>query len=167
MTQHRWRGAGYHEEPYRIGEIVEEDGEIMVVARAWKVWVNEDGMSLGVGADRGYLYHAELRPATAEEAESYCARRAAAEEAEKAEKAELNRFQSLRAQIFSAPGCRNADFPPPGAETIMIDGEQWSAAWEEIQAHGGRLFWVKFEGSAQFGASAPEEEVKTECYRST
>lgn len=69
-------GSGYGGQPYSEGSvirapkrIVEKGGPTyLFVVRASEQYIRDDGMSFGVGDDNGYLYHADCREATAEEA---------------------------------------------------------------------------------------------------
>jgi hypothetical protein len=94
-----WRvsgGSGYGYGPYTVGEVIQaprwviDKGgpEYLTVVRASKRYYSEDGMSFGVGDDNGYIYSADCREATADEAAPLIeAKRVAAEK--KAAKQEL------------------------------------------------------------------------------
>jgi len=62
------RGEGYGGYPFRVGETIKDDGKYWTVVSASKQYFREDGMSFGVGDESGYVYTAEVRPATEEEA---------------------------------------------------------------------------------------------------
>jgi hypothetical protein len=74
-----WRvsgGSGYGYGPYTVGEVIQASRHILdkggpeylTVVRASKRYYSEDGLSFGVGDDSGYIYIADCREATAEEA---------------------------------------------------------------------------------------------------
>ena len=68
-------GSGYGCQGWQAGQVIlsgekrRRDGgpDGLVVLRASREYVREDGLSFGVGDDDGYLFEAECRPATAEE----------------------------------------------------------------------------------------------------
>ena len=59
-------GEGYGGEPYREGQILQHDGQWLVVRAIWSEYYREDGLSFGVGDDSGYIYFAVCRPATSD-----------------------------------------------------------------------------------------------------
>jgi hypothetical protein len=66
------RGSGYGARAYKVGGIVvtRKPGhaqQILVVVSATEKYFREDGLSFGVGDDRGYIYSAKCRQANAEE----------------------------------------------------------------------------------------------------
>lgn len=69
-------GSGYGCKGWQVGQIVQAHPkrvaaggpEWLYVLRAGRQYHSEDGMSFGVGDDRGYTYWAQCRAATAEEA---------------------------------------------------------------------------------------------------
>ncbi len=69
-------GSGYGWRPMKAGQVVrntkrniEAGGpEWLYVLEAWRQYYGEDGMSFGVGHEQGYVYGADCRPATPEEA---------------------------------------------------------------------------------------------------
>lgn len=74
-----WRisgGSGYGYGPYTVGDVIQAPRRIvdaggpeyLTVVRASKRYYSEDGLSFGVGDDRGYIYTADCREATPEEA---------------------------------------------------------------------------------------------------
>ena len=59
------RGQGYGGHPYIVGESIRlKDGRIVTVTKARERYFEEDGLSFGVGDDEGYIYYADVRPAT-------------------------------------------------------------------------------------------------------
>ena len=62
------KGEGYGGRPYRVGEVIRQKNQILVVVVASQTYYREDGMSFGVGDDSGYIYSAVCRLATDEEA---------------------------------------------------------------------------------------------------
>ena len=70
-------GSGYGYSGWTEGEIIrhpnrerrgrKDEPEWLTVLSASRRYVREDGLSIGVGDDRGYIYSATCRPATAEE----------------------------------------------------------------------------------------------------
>ena len=76
------RGSGYGGRPYTVGAIVRlsrqgDPDRFGVVVTATQVHIREDGLSYGVGGESGYVYRAEVRPATPEETAAEQARLAA------------------------------------------------------------------------------------------
>ncbi len=71
------RGSGYGD-PFVTGEvirspkhIIDQGGpEFLYVVKTKSEYISEDGLSFGVGDEEGYLYIAECREATKEEAEN-------------------------------------------------------------------------------------------------
>jgi hypothetical protein len=66
------RGSGYGGQPYEVGSKFFDDdnrahSHAVVVVRASKRYVREDGMSFGVGDEEGYIYCADCRLATDDE----------------------------------------------------------------------------------------------------
>ena len=60
-------GEGYGGEPYREDQVIQKDGQWLVVRAAWSEYYREDGLSVGVGDDSGHIYFAVCRPATPDE----------------------------------------------------------------------------------------------------
>lgn len=85
-------GSGYGGRPYRVGEVRpgnQRAGQpaYVTVLQARQHYYEEDGMSFGVGSERGYTYSAVVRAATDEESAPLRARlaQAAARQAARAE----------------------------------------------------------------------------------
>lgn len=86
-------GEGYGETLQQIGDVVWHEawnpqekrkapGQAVVITRSKSRYYREDGMSFGVGKERGYIYSARARLATPEEAAPLLARREAARRAQ-------------------------------------------------------------------------------------
>lgn len=110
-------GSGYGGREFSVGDVLrapehirEKDGpQYLFVVRAKKEYVAEDGMSFGVGDESGYLYSANCREATAEEAAPLVEREKAAAEKKAAEK-ELDELKKEIQEIGEKPeGVNSAD----------------------------------------------------------
>lgn len=110
-------GQGYGYDELVPGEVIRnpnrEGPRYVVVVHASKQYYREDGLSFGVGADSGYLYSAEVRPAT--EAES--APRRQAEEAAK-------QFQAAQEQVCELAARFTQDGERPGCPQQVVEGER-------------------------------------------
>lgn len=62
------RGEGYGGHPYNVGDVIKHKDNYLVVVRSSSRYFSQDGMSFGVGDDRGHYYTAACREATEEEA---------------------------------------------------------------------------------------------------
>lgn len=125
-----WRiggGSGYGCQGWEVGQVVrasdrlrDKDGapEWLYVLRATKRYVREDGMSFGVGDERGHVYSATCRAATPEEAAPEVARRAQAE----ARKAAKERIAAIARQIREAgtrPEATDGQVPWPAGDRLL------------------------------------------------
>lgn len=75
------KGEGYGGHEYQVGQVLRnprEKSQILYVLKASKKYYSDDGMSFGVGDERGYVFIAEGRIATDEEAAPLLEREAAA-----------------------------------------------------------------------------------------
>lgn len=77
-------GSGYGCDGWRVGQVCwhapyvdgkKQEAQVVVVTRAKATYYREDGLSFGVGDDRGYIYEARARLATDEEAAPLIAER--------------------------------------------------------------------------------------------
>jgi hypothetical protein len=111
-------GEGYGGHAYKPGQVLHHEGGWWVVVTSSKRYYREDGMSMGVGDERGYVYSTTIRPATDDEAAPMIAATAATEA-----KAEVKRdAETRRSQIairITARGTR-----PAGMQ--LADGETYS-----------------------------------------
>lgn len=126
QKQYSLRGAsGYGCSGWTQGQIVKvkperHDGhEYLYVETAKRQYVRHDGMSFGVGAERGYLYSATCRPATQEES---AALRDLIEATETA-KAKAETWRSI-AKVFVAEGGAEEGHPPKGQVISAPDNDR-------------------------------------------
>lgn len=121
-----WRisgGSGYGCTGWAVGQVVRAgdrlraDGapEWLTVLRATQRYVREDGLSFGVGDERGHVYGATCRAATPEEAAPAIARRAQAE----ARKVATARIAALARQIREAGTRPEGPNPWPAGERLL------------------------------------------------
>lgn len=133
-------GSGYDCGGWTVGEVVWLDpslaerqngnpGQAVVITRASRRYVREDGLSFGVGDDSGYLYAALARPATPEEAAPLIARREASRQALERRR---RRDAGLR-QLFQAP---QADGEVPGGYHRLTEGRRLKIG-EGFTIYGG------------------------------
>ncbi|OWL98960.1 hypothetical protein CBQ26_00440 [Deinococcus indicus] len=121
-------GSGYDCDGWRIGEVVwhepwnaetqtRDPGHALVITRASRRYIRQDGLSFGVGDDNGYLYSALARRATPEEAAPLIARREASLHALERRR---RHDEGLR-QLFQAA---QADGEIPGGHHRLIEGRR-------------------------------------------
>jgi hypothetical protein len=135
-------GSGYGGRGWEVGTLVhtndrqQERGvpEWVIVVRTGKRYYSEDGMSFGVGDDRGYIYWAECRAATeaeykpaAEQRAKSIADKARAEELA----AELNNSYNGDTQVTELP-------------------ERCTSIWAEHRAAGSESWELAPDGTVYF-----------------
>jgi hypothetical protein len=67
-------GEGYGGELLPVGTTLRfrrDPDRIVTVVRSWSRYFSHDGMSFGVGAERGHVYYADVRDATPEEKDAF------------------------------------------------------------------------------------------------
>lgn len=118
------KGSGYGGEVIEPGEVIKsgkkhlQEGwpEYITVIKTTKNFYREDGMSFGVGEDRGYMYTYHCREATDQEA----ATKRAEDLAHKSKQDALKRLQEIGKYIQT-----NGKYPPawadPKGERYMLD----------------------------------------------
>ena len=132
-------GEGYGCRGWQAGQTtrntpraIEEGGpEWITVLRAGRNFYREDGMSFGVGDEAGYVYWAECRPATDEEAAPVIAARAATAE----RKARVARVAAIKDEIRTGGERPEGDNNPEGerlfdTQTIHGGGD-WFVVGEQ------------------------------------
>lgn len=105
-------GSGYGCQGWTVGQVVRSGAramaqgqpEYLMVVTAGKTYHREEGMSFGVGDDRGYIYWATCRAATEAESAGLRERLAAKQRAE-ARKAELQAIAEEIRQAGERPEC--------------------------------------------------------------
>jgi len=126
------RGSGSGHRAYAVGQTIQITGhrpanwpEWVTVVRARQEWVPEEGLSMGVGADEGYVYEADCRAATEQEIAAAMARRelrtiAKATDAER--QACIRRVRSSANHVTTGPSASGETIPidPKGRETWWI-----------------------------------------------
>jgi DNA (cytosine-5)-methyltransferase 1 len=80
--------ANYKAHPVSVGRILKKDGHIVVVTKTNSSYIRDDGMSFGIGQDRGWHHTATVRPADEDERAIY--------------DAEWNRVEAPRAALRDA-----------------------------------------------------------------
>jgi hypothetical protein len=141
------KGEGYGGREYKPGQVVRHNDGWWTVVRASKRYYREDGMSFGVGDEKGYVYSATIRPATDAEAAPMIAKAAEAaarkaQEVRRAEVAEQIKADGEWPEGMQVPGeeiCSDrrtiyggGDWFVVGAEHIWYvqnngaDGDDWS-----------------------------------------
>ena len=130
-------GEGYGGSPFTPGQVIEapeylqEKGiEYLTVITTTETYFAYDGMSFGVGDESGYLYQADCREATPEEAAPLKEKKRAAEEKRKAA-AEL---EEIKATIKN-------DGERPGGDNI-VDGEVVCEQGHHLKIYGGGTWFV-------------------------
>lgn len=145
---HISEGSGYGGRPYSVGQVIkaprwvaDEGGpEYLTVVRASKSYYSEDGLSFGVGDDRGYIYIADCREATAEEAAPLVeAKRAAAEK--KAAKQEL---AAITADIKESGERPEGEHTPTGE--ILFDSFTIYGGGDKIIIAPEHIWYVRNNG---------------------
>jgi hypothetical protein len=81
VTRRIHLGEGYGGRPYKAGETFrdERSGTIVTVVAGGSRYHSDEGMSFGVGAETGYVYWADVRPATSVESAPVLAAEATAQ----------------------------------------------------------------------------------------
>lgn len=112
-------GSGYGCDGWQVGDVVwhepwnqltkqRDPGIPVVITRAKARYYGSDGLSFGVGDDRGYLYEARAREATPEEAAPLLARR----EAQRAASAKEQALRTGLKTLFNSQYSPDHDTPP-------------------------------------------------------
>jgi hypothetical protein len=149
-------GSGYGDAGWEVGQVIlagekrrragGPDG--LVVVRASRRYIREDGMSFDVGDEQGYLYSADCRPATAEELRAAIDDRAHSEALAVERKLEIDRLE----HGFAAG-------EHPEGEQFILAGEQvmvssrarmhGSGTWAVIEPVGAirYIWWVRNNGA--------------------
>jgi len=110
------RGQGYGGTTYSIGERIRDrsDGSWWVAERVSKTYIDEDGLSFGVGDESGYIYRASARPATVEEAAQFQAEADAREAKRLARKSADARLGELSREHMCGTDRPKLDRAPTG-----------------------------------------------------
>lgn len=130
-------GEGYGGCSFIPGQVIEapkhlqEKGiEYLTVVKATEAYIKYDGMSFGVGDESGYIYQADCREATAEEAAPLKDKKRKAEE-KKAAAAELD---EIKASI------KNGGERPEGDN--ILNGEEVCGQGQRSRIYGGGTWFV-------------------------
>lgn len=121
-------GSGYGDYPYKVGETYwnEKHGYITALTAKSKYY-REDGLSFGVGDDRGYIYYAQCRLATDEEVKPLLKQKQIKEAKVEAKK-ELHKIEE---EIIAT-----GEYPDKGTETIGV------RIMDTQNIYGGGDWWV-------------------------
>jgi hypothetical protein len=123
-------GEGYGGRPYTVGQIVKRrEGGYGVVVRATKQYYAEDGMSFGVGDERGYVFSAQCRPATAEETASEEAKAEAIVAKKAAREATAKRIAEIRSLIQAGERPSGTNNLPEGDRVLDTQTIYGGGAW--------------------------------------
>lgn len=140
-------GKAYWHTPYVDGQ--KQDPIVVVVTRAKSTYYREDGLSFGVGDDRGYVFHGLARPATDEEAAPLIAAR----EVARAARAKANRQEKGLDTLFNHRVSKDSNTPEghhslkgrsleiDGGFTIYGGGEELV-----VDADGEHVWFVRNNG---------------------
>lgn len=133
-------GSGYGGRGWKAGQVIRnsdrrvEAGEprYLLVVRAGSQYYREDGMSFGVGDESGYVYWAEAREATGDEAAALRER----DDAESARRDALLAVDTLRQRVQDEGGRPMGE----GEDTRVVpEGE---ILLDSTDAYGGGDWWV-------------------------
>jgi hypothetical protein len=121
------RAAGSRSHPVKVGEIRKTKGQgLVVVTGVSSRYIREDGLSVGLGQDSGWLHTASARPVTAEEEIHYKKSHAPYEEAvenhREMTKALEDAADALRSMQPKGSGVEGPDLPTDKAERV---GSTW------------------------------------------
>lgn len=114
--------------PYKVGELViSEQHGLLVVTEQKKEWIREDGWSLGLLAEHGWLYRATCRKATAQEVRSYEAEqeRLQKEARRSAHEAEVERWKAWKEEHLAGLLCTTLQAPTPPRRFAREYQENW------------------------------------------
>lgn len=171
------RGSGYGGTPFVVGQTtigrwdrrrapdfttpqMRDEGEVwragvVVPLEVAREFHDEDGLSFGVGADRGSLYMARVRPATVEEVDVF---RAAREEGAR-ERTRLRRRRELDRRVSDLfdsssshlPDSQRQDAPHPDAAEVPWDGVAKDDDGARLHVHEGLgLVWMSWPAAGKW-----------------
>lgn len=137
------RGSGYgYEEPFCKGQVVRAPKNIiekggptyLYVVRADEQYFRYDGLSFGVGDESGYVYYADCREATAEEAAPLIERERQAAE----KRAALNELDKIKKDIQDNGERPDGDNEPEGERVLDTQTAYGGGDWFVI---GSEYIW--------------------------
>lgn len=171
-------GAAIVAGTYGVGAALEPAGSVWIVTRARSIYYRDDGMSFGVGDERGYVYVHRVRPATEEEAAPILAALAARREREEAAAALSIAARAIRTEGEYPEGSHRLDgewllIPGSGkplygtgtwlvlcsdsiwtVENNGMDGDDWSR--NNVQTHGAGAVGHRVPADAELAARIRE-----------
>lgn len=124
------KGEGYGGREFKPGQVVGHKDGWWVVVKASKRYYDEDGMSMGVGDEEGYVYSATIRPATDEEAAPMIAKVEAAEARKAAEARRTEIANDIKTRGERPDGMNQPDGETRSDRHTIYGGGDWFVVGE-------------------------------------